>query len=157
MHAGDDTSDEAPPRYPLLHPPHSDRGQLLHPLRGQRRGPAALVPDPRPEPELPLLLVLAAAAALIAADGDPFDVLPRHAKVPLTLVELLGGRVVHRPLVGLRTARRRLLVLVGGLDPEDLLAQPLLHGRELVPAVPGRLHPPPEILALAYDVARLGG
>ncbi|WP_443742943.1 hypothetical protein [Streptomyces parvulus] len=39
--------------------------------------------------------------------------------------------------------------LTGGFDAEDLRAHPLLHGRELVPAVPNRADPPAEVFALA--------
>lgn len=67
-----------------LRPAHSDRRQLLHALRGERRCSAPLVADPCPETELPLLAVL-------AANDDPLDMLPRHAKVPFTLVELRGA------------------------------------------------------------------
>jgi hypothetical protein len=76
--------------------------------------------------------------------------------VSFTLVELLGGLVVQRPFVGLCTARGRLLVLGRGLDPKDLLAHPLLHGRQVVPPEPDRAHPPAEVLALVHDVAGLG-
>jgi hypothetical protein len=76
--------------------------------------------------------------------------------VSFALVELLGGLVVQRSFVGLCTARGRLLVLGRGLDPKDLLAHPLLHGRQIVPPEPDRAHPPAEVLALVHDVAGLG-
>lgn len=91
----------------------------------------------------------------LAADGA-FDVLPRHPQVPLSVVEPLGGLVVHGPLVGLRAARLRPFVLGRGFDPDDLLAHPLLHGRQVLPAEALRPHPPSEVVAPVYDATRLG-
>ncbi|WP_436845417.1 hypothetical protein [Streptomyces cinerochromogenes] len=99
-------------------------------------------------------LVFAAAVASVAADDDPLGVFARHLEVSFALVVLLGGGVVHGPLVGLTHAGLGLLVVAGGLDPEDVLAHPLLHAREAVPAEADRAHPPPQILALVHDVAR---
>ncbi|WP_143196731.1 hypothetical protein [Streptomyces sp. MJM1172] len=77
-----------------------------------------------------------------------------HRQVALALEELPGGREVGDPLVDLRGARLRLLVLGGWSDPEDRLAHPLPHPGELLPAEPHRLHPAPEVLALTHDFAR---
>jgi hypothetical protein len=44
-----------------------------------------------------------------------------------------------------------------GLDAEDVPAHPLLQDGELVPSEANPFDPLPEVLALAYDVARCGG
>lgn len=141
-------------QYVWLCPSHADGGELLYSLGRQRRGSTALIPDPCTKPDLPFLLALA-AAALPVADDDRFDVLPRYPQMSFALVVLRGGGEVERPFVGLRTARSRLFAVGGGLDPEDVLAQPLLCACELLPAESLSPYPPPQVLAPVHDDARL--
>ncbi|MGW3360974.1 hypothetical protein ACWDFL_37290 [Streptomyces bungoensis] len=49
------------------------------------------------------------------------------------------------------------LVVVGGLDAEDVFAHPLLGGWEFVPAEPDGAYPPSEVFALVYEHARCRG